>query len=313
MDCPGDSAGRFRFLIYFNERKACGMLTLRDGIVELYKKAATSLPKDIEEALRASGAAEQDGETRTRLDEAVSRIITCRTTAVPVCADSGHPVFFVQVPKGLSHQHIREVIEEATRAATKKIPLQPNAVDAVTGENTGDNVGSHFPLVYTEETDSHSLVVDLMLRGGDCEAQGRTYSLPRSFSQQSGTDGGYAEAGRDFAGVALCVREALREAQGRLCPPYILGVAVGGSRDHVAFLSKKQLLRRLPDSSTVPAIAQLEADLLREINEINTAATGSLTPLVLGIKATAAHRHPDSYFVDISFACWAHRRARLIW
>lgn len=290
------------------------MLTLRDGIVELYKKAATSIPKDIEEALRTALSSETDADARARLEDIISKIIGARTAATPVCADSGYPVFFVKVPKGLSHRHIREVIEEATRLATRKIPLRPNAIDAVTGANTGDNVGRQFPLVYTEETDANSLVVDLMLRGGDCEAQGRTYALPCAFepvSDDSKTEG--SAAGCDLKGVGQSVLQAIREAEGKLCPPYILGVALGGARDHVAFLSKRQLLRRLPDVSADEALSRFEAKMMLDINQMHASRTGLVTPLVVGIKTAAAHRHPDSYFVDVSFACWAHRRARLIW
>jgi tartrate/fumarate subfamily iron-sulfur-dependent hydro-lyase alpha chain len=82
----------------------------------------------------------------------------------------------------------------------------------------------------------------------------------------------------------------------------------------VTFLSKKQLMRRIPDIHPNAAIAELENKILNDINSlgIGTAGLGGRTTAI-GIKIAAAHRHPASYFVDISFSCWANRRGRLIW
>jgi tartrate dehydratase alpha subunit/fumarate hydratase class I-like protein len=69
-------------------------------------------------------------------------------------------------------------------------------------------------------------------------------------------------------------------------------------------------MRRLNDVHPDPAIAALEMSILDEVNSMQ--GLGG-QPVALGVKIAAAHRHPESYFVDVSFACWAHRRGRLIW
>lgn len=286
------------------------MLTLRDGIVELYKKVATSIPRDVEDSIKAALESEADPETRDRLSGILKRIVTARTTSTAVCEDTGFPVFFVKVPRGLGHLHIREVITEATRSATRKIPLRPNAVDPVTEVNSGDNVGDHFPIVHVEESQEHSLVVDLMLRGGDCENLGRLYSLPARLECGRGADAVVAE--RDFEGVRRCVLDAVSRAGAAGCLPFTLGVAVGGARDHVTCLSKKQLLRRIGDTNPNSALAQLEGALMGDLAAFRRRA-GAAVPTVLGVKIGCGYRHPDSYFVDVSFACWANRRGRLIW
>lgn len=289
------------------------MLTLREGIVELYKKVATSLPKDVEDALKAAFEAAREPVDRDTLGGILKRVVTARTTGAPLCEDTGYPVFFVRVPKGLSHRHIRDVITEATRIATRKIPLRPNAVNAVTEENTGDNVGDHFPLIHVEESEEHSLVVDLMLRGGDCENLGKAYSLPARLERRAPA-GGTVVAERGFEGVRQCVIDAVSAARRGGCPPYILGVAIGGLRDLAAYLSKKQLLRKIGDTNPNGALAELERAIL-EAACVSAASSGSATagPSVMAVKVATASLHPDSYFVDVSFACWASRRGRLIW
>ena len=303
------------------------MLKLRDGIVELYKKVATSIPTDVEDALKKALSTETGPAAKESLDIILQNISIARTSARPICQDTGFPVFFVRLPIGLTHKLIRDIIDDATRIATGKIPLRPNAIDPVTEKNSGDNVGNYFPLVYIEETADQSLAIDLMLKGGGSENLGQTYKLPLALSVESqawsdkARDAITHDAGRftlraerDFEGIRKCVLDAVFKAQGRGCPPYTIGVAIGGAKDQVALLSKKQFLRRLHDSHPDPKIAELEARLLEDINSlgIGPAGLGGKTT-ALGVKIAAAHRHPASYFVDVSFSCWANRRGRLIW
>ncbi|MGO9015295.1 MAG: fumarate hydratase [Dissulfurispiraceae bacterium] len=286
------------------------MLKLRDGIVELYRKVAISVPKDIEEALKTACSKETGVLAGESLESVLKKISLARTGSCPICQDTGFPVFFVKVPMGLSHRAIREVIADATRLATKRVPLTPNAVSSIMDINSGDNVGDAFPLVYIDETDEQTLTVDLMLKSGQSENLGQIYKLPALLN----IDGNEVAAGRDFDGVVKCVLDAVSKARGEGCPPYTIGVAIGGARDQVTFMSKKQLMRRLHDVNPDSAIAGLEVKILNEVNGPESGPPWVVgQTAALGVKISAAHRHPDSYFVDVSFACWAHRRGRLIW
>lgn len=281
------------------------MLKLRDGIVELYRKVATSLPPDVEEALKAARSAEPEGTAAAAaLGVITENIRLARDTVRPICQDTGVPVFHVKVPVGLSQQEIKEAIVEATRLATGKIPLRPNAVDVVTEENSGDNTGIGFPVIHVEETPNGTLVIDLMLKGGGSENVGQTYKLP---DERLG-------AQRDFEGVRRCVLDAVRKAQGRGCPPYILGVGIGASKDQVTLLSKDQLMRKLNDVNRIEILDKLEKSLLDEVNRLGIGPQGlGGRTTALAVKVAVNHRHPASYFVDVSFSCWASRRGRLIW
>lgn len=286
------------------------MIKLRDGIVELYKKVATSIPNDVEDALKSASARETGPLAKESLEIILKNVSLARTTDRPLCQDTGFPVFFVKAPRGLSHQLIRKVIQDATRLATQKIPLRPNAVDPITEKNTGDNVGVSFPMVYIDETEEQNLTVDLMLKGGGSENLGQMYKLPTMLT--IGTKEVVAE--RDFEGIRKCVLDAVFRAQGKGCPPYTIGIAIGGAKDQVTALSKRQLMRRLYDTHPDAAIAELELRILEDINTLGIGALGfGGKTTALGVKIGAAGRHPASYFVDVSFACWADRRGKLIW
>jgi fumarate hydratase, class I len=183
----------------------------------------------------------------------------------PACIDTGIPIFKVKVPRGLSHTEITNTIREATAIATRRVPLGLSAVDVLTGENSGDNTGLGFPVIYLSEAPDDTLTVDLMLRAGECENYGRTYSLPA----------GRLDAQRDLEGVRKCVHDCVKKAGGKGCPPYTIGVGIGGTRDQVAVLATHQLFRKLQDESEYPVIKELEQRLLVELNELGIGPLGS--------------------------------------
>jgi fumarate hydratase class I len=281
------------------------LLKLRDGISELYKKVATSLPPDVEEALKSSLSSEKEGSAaKTTLRLVLENVQFARESSRPICQDTGVPVFFVKVPVGLSQIELRNTILEATRIATDKIPLRPNAVDVISEKNSGDNTGIGFPVIHFEETTGHTLTVDLMLKGGGSENVGRLYKLPDES----------LKAQRDLEGVRRCVIDTVVRAQGRGCPPYVIGVGIGASKDQVTRLAKDQLMRKLNDTNPTEELAALEGKLLEEINELGIGPQGlGGRTTSLGVKIGVNHRHPASYFVDVSVSCWATRRGRLIW
>jgi fumarate hydratase class I len=291
------------------------MIKLRDGLVELYKKVATSIPKDIEDALRIAVQRETDLAVKESLANTVGACIAARTSASAICEDSGLPVFYAKVPKGLSQLMVRDVIIEATTKATQMIPLRPNAIDSLSGEPSQGNVGILFPIIFTEETNEGQLTIDLMLRGGISETLSMTYQLPQTLSGDIVsrlTMQGVAE--RDLNGIRACVINAVLSARGKGCPPYIIGVGIGGAKEQVALLSSRQLLRKVYDIHAESRCAQLEAQLLDDINTYVSGTPGFVgRTTALAVKVGIAHRHPESFLVDISFSCWAHRRGRFIW
>jgi fumarate hydratase class I len=226
-----------------------------------------------------------------------------RENSTPICQDTGTPLFYVQYPEGLSTRRLRKQIQEAVAEATRRAYLRPNAVDSLTGTNTGDNIGDeYFPTIHFEEVEGDILQIDLMLKGGGCENVGAQYSLPNSA----------LGAGRDLAGVRKVTLDAVQKAQGKGCAPGILGVAIGGDRGSSFAASKETLLRQLDDKNQDPELAALEKRLTNESNQLGIGPMGfGGQTTVLGTKITTTHRLPASYFVSVSYMCWAYRRRRM--
>jgi fumarate hydratase class I len=281
------------------------MGSLQEEIVNLYKKAATSLPQDIEESLTQAAKTEENGSTaKAALASILENVRIAREQERPLCQDTGIPIFFVKVPGKQSQIEVKNAIIDATRIATEEIPLRPNAVDTISDKNSGDNTGIGFPVIYFEESLDGIITLDLMLKGSGCENVSQLYKLPLE----------ELKAERDLDGVRRCALDAIYRAQGRACPPYVLGIGIGASRDQVTKLAKVQLMRDLEDRNSIKVLADFEKRLLDEIDQLGIGPLGlGGKTTTLGVKIGVNHRHPASYFVEVCISCWADRRARLTW
>jgi fumarate hydratase class I len=91
--------------------------------------------------------------------------------------------------------------------------------------------------------------------------------------------------------------------------PGVLGVCIGGDRATSYEHSKEQLLRKVDDTNSNPELAQLEERILKEANQMGIGPMGFGGEVtLLGVKIGALNRLPASYFVSISYMCWAFRR-----
>jgi len=282
------------------------MQDLTEPILELVRLAASDLPPDVEKSLRQAVEQEEPGSAaRGALETILKNVGLARLKSTPICQDTGTPIFYVYYPEGWSTRKLRAQIEEAVVQATQKAYLRPNSVDSLSGKNSGNNLGGdYFPTVHFEEIEGGALTIDLMLKGGGCENVGAQYSLPNS---QLG-------AGRDLAGVRKVVLDAVHKAQGKGCAPGILGVAIGGDRGSSYYASKETLFRSMGDTNPNPELAALEERLTEEANQLGIGPMGfGGKTTVLGTNISSLNRLPASYFVTISYMCWAYRRRRMVW
>jgi fumarate hydratase class I len=280
------------------------MHDITENILELIRLTSTDLPPDVEASIRRAVEREEPGSAaRGALDTIIKNVELSRQNSTPICQDTGTPIFYVFYPAGWSTRALRQQIEAAVVQATKKAYLRPNSVDSISGKNSGNNLGgSYFPSVHFEEVEGDSLTIELMLKGGGCENVGAQYSLPNDA----------LNAGRDLAGVRKVVLDAAYQAQGQGCAPGILGIAVGGDRGSGYLASKETLYRKLDDTNPDSQLNELENKLVDEANQlgIGPMGFGGKTTL-LGARITHLNRLPASFFVSVSYMCWAYRRRKM--
>jgi fumarate hydratase class I len=279
------------------------MENFRQSILALITETSANLPSDVRCAL-AAAIDREDPLSQAGL--AMSTISVNIDMAVdnisPVCQDTGMPTFFIHTPRGADQLLMKQEIEEALAEASRTGKLRPNAVDALSGKNSGDNLGAHFPVIHFEPWEKDQIEVKLILKGGGCENKNIQYSLPDEIP-------GLGSASRDLEGVRKCLLHAVFQAQGQGCSPGIIGVGIGGDRTSGFELAKKQLLRTIDDRNPDSELDALEQDILEKANtmDIGPMGFGGKTTL-FGCKIGKSHRVPASFFVSVAYNCWAFRR-----
>jgi len=276
------------------------MNELSASLLELIRRTSAEIPDDVNQALIQSLENEKKGTIAESAFKIIEQnIALAKTKSQPICQDTGSILFYVDVPVGFDEMAFGETARQAVTLATKKGFLRQNSVDSLTGKNDGTNVGPGAPALHFHQHKSPEVRVRLVLKGGGCENVGAQYSLPIE----------KLHANRDLDGFRRVILDAVLQAQGKGCGPGILGVCIGGDRATGYELSKTQFLRLLPDRNPVPELDALEQDILKTANElgIGPMGFGGKTTL-LGVKICAANRVPASFFVSVSYMCWAYRR-----
>ena len=274
---------------------------LKRHLLELIRRTSTELPTDVVRAVQKGRRKEIEGSSaRYALQVIHDNIIMAKDKSQPLCQDTGTIICYADLPawcdeatftQGLRVGRGRGHHGWATCARTRWTPSP--------GKNSGNNLGPGSPQYHLHQTTRKALTVRMMLKGGGCENVGIQYSLPDT----------RLGAGRDLEGVRKCLLDAVLQAQGKGCGPGILGVCIGGDRGAGYVAAKEEFFRELDDSNGDPRLAKLEKQIMKEGNSlgIGPMGFGGATTL-LGVKITHRNRVPASFFVSVSYMCWAFRR-----
>ncbi|MEM3596941.1 MAG: fumarate hydratase [Candidatus Bathyarchaeia archaeon] len=262
----------------------------------LLRQAVIYLPDDVKKALKKAYQEETSETGKTQLKAILDNIELAEKYKAPVCQDTGTIIFYAKAGAEVKNlDKVEQALLNATRRATKEIPLRPNSVDPFTQKNSGDNTGRYIPFIHWEMVPGNTIELTVMTKGGGSENVCVT---------------GMLVPGEGVNGLKKFVVDAVIKAGAQPCPPTILGVAVGGGADIAMKLAKKALLTPLDQHNPDPEIAKLEEEILEAANMtgIGPMGLGGKTT-VLGVHIDYAFRHPASFPAAVAFNCWAARRA----
>jgi len=271
---------------------------VEDTAVELLRIAATELPVEyVEEMSRLMR--ETDGSVgRSQMANILENVEIAREGSKPMCQDTGVVAFMAKVGDSFPlRSRLKDVLVEATKRATKEVPLRPNAVDMFKG-NTRNNVGlnGHVPIIYID-----------MVPGDDLEL----VAMPKGGGSSNVAAHRMLKPGLGLKGVKQFVVEAVAQAGSLGCPPYFVGVGIGGGEDACMKLAKNALLKPFKVKSPDPRVAEIEEELLVKLNELGIGAMGlGEGPSVLDVHVEMAARHPASLPVGVVISCWGLRHAK---
>ena len=264
----------------------------------LYVWALKDIPQDLRDAL----AAARDRETSTtgrRVLETIHRNVEIADDERNlVCQDTGIPVYYCRVGEGfpLHPARIYEALKIGTERATVEHPLRSNTVHTLTRENTGANVGFRVPIVHWDFVpDWDGLDVKCVPKGSGSENM--------SFLKMCVPADG-------VTGIKKFVLESIVGAGGKPCPPWIVGVGIGGTADYAMYLAKEAITRPVGTRNPDPLVAQLEEELYELLNETGVGPMGLGGDVtVLSVHVEHADTHMTLNPVAVNYQCWAARRA----
>lgn len=274
---------------------------LEEVAYELNRRAAIAVPLDARQAFTQAAERESNPDAKRALLAVIDNASTAVAQQSSMCGDTGLPRFYVKAGNDVRLEGGFAALERALRAATaratKDVPLRSNRVHPLTRRNPGTNVGVMAPSVdYRFEPEGDWIDLTAVHKGG-----------------LFGSDYRMLFPGDGIPGLKRFFVDTLVSFghRGLSCPPVIVGVGIGGSKDQCVTLGKEaSCLRLVGDRHPDPLVAQLELELLELGNRTMIGIMGfkSDTP-VLDVHCEIAYTHTGGLPVGISELCHAVRRA----
>lgn len=247
-------------------------------IKEMCISANVNLPSDVSEAIRIKREEETWDPAKEILDRIIENYELAEETGKPICQDTGMACVFMEIGQDVHIEgDLNEAIQEGIRQGYADGFLRKSVVkDPLRRVNTEDNTPG---VIYYDLVPGDKVKIELAPKGFGSENMSRIAMLRPS-------DG--------IEGVKRFILEAVEAAGPNPCPPIVVGVGIGGTFDRAALLSKKALLRSLDESNSDEFYADLEAELLKEINKMGIGPQG------FGGKTTALSVNIETYPTHIA-------------
>lgn len=263
-------------------------------------RAVTEISADVKKLLEDALARETSETAKSMLSSMVDNLAIAKTEDKAVCQSPGYPTVWVTFGDDNMPLCIKEAIGDAVAEATQKGYLRPSIVDPLTRVNSGNNTGKGVPNIESEYVPGQKYV-EFIISFKGCGAElGNAMKIMTT-----------ATLGKNLSGLKRLILETAVNAGGKPCPPYGIGIGVGGQMDVAAKLSRKAIsTRSWDDVNPDPELAALETELKDAINALGLGAAGTGGDTVcLALKMERAHTHTAIAPVCINFHCWVARRA----
>jgi fumarate hydratase subunit alpha len=271
---------------------------ITDTVNRLFVEANTQLGRDVLDAFDRALTTEESPTAKEVLRELQENARIAREECVPMCQDTGLAVVFVELGQDVHvvGGSLYEAIQEGVRRGYKEGYLRKSACHPFTRANTGDNTPA---IIHLDLVPGDKVRVIAVPKGGGSENMSRVMMLTPSVGK---------------AGILDYVVQRVRESSSNPCPPIIVGVGIGGTFERTALLAKKSLLRSLGSTNPDPELADMEAELLRRINDLGIGPQGyGGRTTALGVFIEMMPCHIASLPLAVNMQCHAsrHREATL--
>ena len=265
----------------------------------LYIRALKVLPDDIKQGFKRLDLGETDATGKSVLATMIRNIDVAEQTNNLLCQDTGIPIYNVTIGRGVrvDGQDLKEAIRKGCARATQEHPLRSSVVHPVTRKNEHTSCGRRIPVINVDFSDNaDELVIEMIPKGSGSE----NGSFLKMCIPADGVDA-----------IKTFVIDRVMEAGGKVCPPTIVGVGVGGTSDLCTHLAKLAATRPLGSACDDPEGAKLEKELTAAVNSLGIGPQGlggDSTAFAVHVETAATHITMNPVAVNIQ--CHSARRAR---
>src|ERR1035437_513006 len=224
------------------------------GVVErMVIDANHYLPYDIFNCLKDAADKETTKKPKTILYKILENHKIAKIGTYPLCQDTGIAVVFLEVGNETATDgDIYKAVNKGVGAGYSNRFLRKSMADPLTRENTGTNTPA---IIHTKLVKGPHIKISLMTKGAGSDNKSALKMLNPS-------DG--------IEGIKKFVIETVKKAGASACPPFVIGIGIGGNMETCALLAKKSLMRELDDyNKSDKNAAKLENELFKEINRLN--------------------------------------------
>jgi fumarate hydratase subunit alpha len=270
--------------------------TIKETVKQLFWQANYEIGPDILEALRHGLRQEESATGRAILEQILQNNETAAGEKMPICQDTGMAVLFIKLGQdvrivgGDFNEAVNQGVREAyTEGYLRKSLVTDPIFDRI---NTKDNTPA---VIHLELVPGDKINILVTSKGFGSENMSRLKMMTPAEGEE---------------GVKKFVLETVALAGPNPCPPIIVGVGIGGTLEKAAQIAKKATLRPLGRPNPDPRYAQMEKDILSEINKLGIGPGGlggRITALAVNIDYFPAHIAGTAVVVNI--CCHAARHA----
>ncbi len=262
-------------------------------IKEAVQTANYSLEQNLIQKLKTAANKEKSDLGKNVLKELIENAKIAREENIPICQDTGIVVIFAEVGNNVKiNGDLNEAINYGIKIGYNEGYLRNSVVeDPFKRENTGDNTPA---IIYTDLVEGDRLNLKILIKGAGSENMSKIKMFKPTSTKKEIID---------------FVVETVEKAGANACPPYILGIGIGGTFEKAALLSKKALVKDYQEDSY---IEDLESKILKEVNKtgIGPAGLGGNTT-ALGVNILTHPCHIASLPVAVNVNCHASRHIKI--
>lgn len=274
----------------------------KEAVREAVLRAVTEISEDVKALLAEALDRETNATAVSMLSSMLENLDIAKKQDKAVCQSPGYPTIWVYFGDGGFPTYMHDVITDALGEATERGYLRPSIVDPLTRHNPGDNTGDGVPNIEYRYCPGQKYV-DMIISFKGCGAE--LGNAMKIFTPAT------LRLDKDYLGLKRFVLETVVGAGGKPCPPFGIGIGIGGQMDVAAKISREVIsTRKWNDSNSDALLNRMETELKDNINalELGAAGTGGDT-VCLAVKIGKAATHTAIAPVAINFHCWVARRA----